>query len=37
MFLRFASDFSEADSRSAIVGVLARLDEYVDEVLKVRG
>jgi hypothetical protein len=37
VFLRFASEFSEAESRSEIVGVLANIDRYVDEVLQTCG
>jgi hypothetical protein len=31
--LEFARDFSEADSRSAIVGVLSDIDRYVDRIV----
>lgn len=31
--LQFAKDFSEAESRSAIVGVLSDLDRYVDQIV----
>jgi hypothetical protein len=34
VFLEFARDFSQAESRSEIVQVLSTLDEYVDRVLK---
>lgn len=33
VLLDFARDFSEADSRSAIVGVLSDLDRYVNRIL----
>ena len=33
VLLEFARDFSEADSRSAIVGVLSDLDRYVNRIL----
>ena len=35
--LEFARDFSEAESRSAIVGVLSDLDRYVDKIVGSRG
>lgn len=35
--MEFARDFSEADSRSAIVGVLSDLDRYVDRIIGARG
>ena len=36
VLLRFAADISGAETRSEIVGVLASLDRYVDEILRVR-
>lgn len=36
VLLDFARDFSEADSRSAIVGVLSDLDRYVNRILNPR-
>ena len=35
--LEFARDFSEAESRSAIVAVLSDLDRYVDRIVGSRG
>jgi hypothetical protein len=37
VLLQFARDLSEAESRSAIVGVVSDLDRYVDEILAARG
>jgi hypothetical protein len=37
VLLEFARDFSEAESRSAIVGVLSELDRYVDRIVGSRG
>jgi hypothetical protein len=37
VLLQFARDFSEAESRSAIVGVVSDLDRYVDQILAARG
>ncbi len=34
VFLQFASDFAQAESRTEIVGVLSNLDGYVDQVVK---
>jgi hypothetical protein len=34
VFLQFARDFSEAESRTEIVQVLSKLDEYVDQVVQ---
>lgn len=36
-FLRFASDLAAAEERKALVEVVAGVDRYVDEVLKVTG
>lgn len=36
-FLKFASDLAAADSRKDLVKVLASVDKYVDQVLKVAG
>ncbi len=35
VFLRFASDLSAAEERKELVGVIARVDEYVEDVMKV--
>lgn len=35
--LQFAKDFSEAESRSEIVGVLSDLDRYIDRIVGKRG
>ena len=37
VLLQFARDLSEAESRSAIVGVVSDLDRYVDQFLAARG
>lgn len=37
VLLQFARDLAEAESRSAIVGVVSDLDRYVDQILAVRG
>ena len=37
VLLQFARDLSEAESRSAIVGVVSDLDRYVDQILAARG
>lgn len=34
VFLRFASELSSAEERSELVGVLSKVDGYVDEVVK---
>ncbi|TVR60476.1 MAG: hypothetical protein EA422_14005 [Gemmatimonadales bacterium] len=35
VFLRFASDLSAAEERKELVGVIARVDSYVDEAMQV--
>lgn len=35
VFLRFASDLSAAEERKELVGVIARVDQYVEDVMKV--
>jgi hypothetical protein len=37
VFLEFAREFAEADSRTQIVQVLSRVDEYVDRVIDSQG
>jgi hypothetical protein len=37
VLLQFARDLSEAESRSAIVGVVSDLDRYVDQIVAARG
>lgn len=35
VFFRFASDLSAAEERKELVGVIARVDQYVEDVMKV--
>jgi hypothetical protein len=37
MLLRFASDLAGADDRKDVVRVVASVDRYADEVLKITG